>query len=251
MIKLSINENEGLSVDKVARMLCDPQTAKYCGFSLDSFTDDQLAELWSLCIMGPKNDFCGQSYDDEVYDEIARRPNSKEIFAKAEELWYTYPENKAFADEQKRKKGMKESYPTDTLYCVAYYDEDNDEYVGDAYDGVTLAAFDTLGNAESFEAWANQRKEEVDAFLASDDDYDDYDDEDYDYSPDEITVDELEEWLAENTCVGCYHVSAREALKARQHEMILDGQTVFILNQKDIGSDRLLSVDATPDRYER
>ena len=66
------------ALDKKAMALYDAQDQD--GFY--DFTDDELAKLWSMCAYTEDNPF-GAAYDDEVYEAIADRPNSDEIFEKA------------------------------------------------------------------------------------------------------------------------------------------------------------------------
>ena len=66
------------ALDKKAMALYDAQDQD--GFY--AFTDDELAKLWSMCAYTEDNPF-GAAYDDEVYNAIADRHNSDEIFEKA------------------------------------------------------------------------------------------------------------------------------------------------------------------------
>lgn len=48
----------------------------------EKFSDRELVEMWKRCILSQEFPW-GRGYDDEVYDAIADRPNSKELFALA------------------------------------------------------------------------------------------------------------------------------------------------------------------------
>jgi hypothetical protein len=50
-----------------------------------SLSDDELVTLWVSCSITDENPY-GAAYDDEVYDAIAIRPNSRELFDRATEI---------------------------------------------------------------------------------------------------------------------------------------------------------------------
>ena len=47
-----------------------------------SLSDDELVTLWKSCLITATNPY-GAAYDDEVYDAISDRPNSRELFDRA------------------------------------------------------------------------------------------------------------------------------------------------------------------------
>lgn len=92
------------ALDRQAMKMYDARD--YDGFN--SFSDDDLAKLASMCFMTQDNPW-GAAYDDEVFDAMAERPNYDEIMEKAKVY--------AGLGESKRRKtisgkGLKEeTYP--------------------------------------------------------------------------------------------------------------------------------------------
>ena len=56
-------------------------------YAFVQFYDEELVLLWVMCFINPSNPW-GRAYDDEVYDTIKRRDNSKEIFDNARSFYY-------------------------------------------------------------------------------------------------------------------------------------------------------------------
>lgn len=76
----------------------------YIGFS--QFTDDELAKLVSMCYMTKENPW-GRAYDDEVFDEIARRDTYDEIHASGKR--YVGITESARSGRIRSRRSMKEA----------------------------------------------------------------------------------------------------------------------------------------------
>lgn len=134
------------------------------------------------------------------------------------------------------KLRILESY-SDSLYCVVMFDYTN----WDGYNsGCTLVAFDNLGNAEIFEEslYQHVRNAEYD---------DEIDPEFYGDSEEDMDYE-----LRNLHCVGCYRVSSRDAINAKNNDTnIIPGYSVTILNQKDFYDHDILYCEYIPDKYFR
>ena len=142
--------------------------------------------------------------------------------------------------KRKCKKSVKESFEN-TLYCVAGFDAS--EYQGYGGKDLTLVAFSTLGDAESFEAMVIDHPVRAEY-------EDELDPEFFDVTGGYI--DDYDDFLYDNGCVGCYVVSIQDVANARNYDTdIIPGKEVVILNQSDIYDHDLLYFENIPDRYYR
>lgn len=69
----------------------------------DRFEDEEFALLWVMCMITDTNP-CGRAYDDEVYEAIQRRENSREIFDSAH--WFYDHRGEYLYDEEIKQIDM-------------------------------------------------------------------------------------------------------------------------------------------------
>jgi len=106
------------------------------------FTDEELAILWSMCILTKENPW-GRAYDDEVYDAINSIPYGSKIFQRAEDI-LDAKKNESLKEGMNKKDIAKKL--VQLAYDYDYYDFMDSLEVGETMEDVIVRTERDLDN---------------------------------------------------------------------------------------------------------